>query len=119
MKVECFKKNQVLVVQIAGEIDHHTCEVVRNQVDDTLEKMNGRYLVLDMQNVTFMDSSGIGVIIGRYKLIQRLEGKICIVSANPVVDQILKFSAISKLMKCVETLEEATTYLEGVSMNGI
>ncbi|MFI3174093.1 MAG: anti-sigma factor antagonist [Bacillota bacterium] len=119
MEIQCKKKDKILIVTIKGEIDHHTCETLRTQVDSTLERMGGKHIVFHMKGVTFMDSSGIGVIIGRYKLVQRLGGHICIVASSGAVEQILQFSAISKLIPSVETTKEAIDLLEGGYMRGI
>ena len=93
--------------------------MLRKEVDETLERISGKHIVFDMQGVTFMDSSGIGAIIGRYKLVQTLGGKICIVSTNVTVDQMLKFSAISKIMPSFSSVDKAVEFLEGGQGNGI
>lgn len=112
MEVECLKRNKILVVKISGEIDHHACEILRTKVDTALEKMGGKHIIFDMNEVTFMDSSGIGVVIGRYKLTKKLGGKMCIISSNKTVEQMLKFSAISKIVPNAKDFEEASKLLE-------
>ncbi len=61
------KKADKLIVTMAGELDHHSAEEVRNVIDDRLDRENLNKLILDFSKVNFMDSSGIGVVIGRYK----------------------------------------------------
>lgn len=112
MDIQCLKRNKILIVKISGEIDHHACEILRNQVDNTLEKMGGKHIIFDMNNVSFMDSSGIGVVIGRYKLAQKLGGKMCMISSNKTVDKMLKFSAISKIIPVVPNVEDGINLLE-------
>lgn len=115
MEISTIKKNKTLIVKIQGEIDHHTCEILKNKVDNTLHNMNGKNIIIDMNQVTFMDSSGIGVIIGRYKLVKGIGGNICIISNSPVVNKMLEFSAISKIIKNVQSIEEGFDFLEEVN----
>ncbi|SQC02480.1 anti-sigma F factor antagonist [Clostridium tetanomorphum] len=59
--------NDKLLVHMMGELDHHSAEEVRNKIDDRLIREDMNKLVMDFSEVSFMDSSGIGVVIGRYK----------------------------------------------------
>ncbi len=63
------KKADKLIVTMTGELDHHSAEEVRNIIDDRLDREDLNKLILDFSKVNFMDSSGIGVVIGRYKKI--------------------------------------------------
>ncbi len=67
MNLEFEVKNDKLIVHMIGELDHHSAEEVRNKIDDRLERDNIKKLIMDFSHVSFMDSSGIGVVIGRYK----------------------------------------------------
>ncbi len=89
-----------LVVKIEGEIDHHTAPELREQMDREIESKNIINLVLDFDRVTFMDSSGIGVIAGRYKQIQARGGKVMVIRVKPQVDKILEISGLKKILEC-------------------
>ena len=89
-----------LVVKIEGEIDHHTAPGLREQMDRVIESKNIINLVLDFDRVTFMDSSGIGVIAGRYKQIQARGGKVMVIRVKPQVDKILEISGLKKILEC-------------------
>lgn len=68
MHVEYEKMQKKLILKIDEEIDHHTCEKIKKRADYEIEIHIPKKLVFDLENVTFMDSSGIGMLIGRYKL---------------------------------------------------
>ena len=89
-----------LVVKVSGEIDHHTSAELREEMDREISLRNIVNLVLDFDGVPFMDSSGIGVIIGRYKQIQARGGKTMIIRVQPQVDKILELSGLKKILEC-------------------
>ena len=74
---------QVLIVRLAGELDHHHAEKVRASIEAELEKGEFRHLVLNLARLEFMDSSGLGVILGRYKKVSQLGGKMILCSIQP------------------------------------
>ena len=74
MQVSSRKRQDVLVVSLKGELDHHTADRVRRYIDHRLENPTIKNIVMDIKNLTFMDSSGIGVLIGRYKIISKRAG---------------------------------------------
>ena len=83
-----------------GEIDHHCAPSIRNEIDLAVESCRPENLILDFGEVTFMDSSGIGVIIGRSKQIQARGGKVMIIRVKPQVDKVLEVSGLKKIMDC-------------------
>ena len=87
-----------LFVRITGEIDMMVAEKLRKAIDHRLETNRISNLVINLEKVTFIDSSGLGVIIGRYKKMTNLHGKMFIVGARPSVSKILMFSGINKLV---------------------
>ena len=89
-----------LVVKPEGELDHHSAKNVRETIDREIEQRKIKNLVLDFNKVSFMDSSGIGVIAGRYKIINSLGGKTMVIRANEQVDKILEISGLKKILEC-------------------
>ncbi len=83
-------------VVLRGEIDHHSAPKVREEADRAILKSGADKVIMDLSNVTFMDSSGIGVLLGRYKLFATR--KIYITGATGNVDKLLKMSGIYTLM---------------------
>lgn len=97
MKLEYLGKT--LVVKLDGELDQSCAAAIREKIDSeiTLRSMNN--LVMDFANVEFMDSSGIGMLFGRYKLIKALGGKMLIIRTKPQIDKIVELSGLKKLIE--------------------
>ena len=69
MNVTLESSGNLLIAYLFGEIDHHTAVAVRSQIDSAIQDKLPGHLILDFKNVTFMDSSGIGLVMGRYRLV--------------------------------------------------
>jgi len=97
MDVKIENLPEVMFVRLSGEIDHHNARQIREQVDSAVEMHKPKKLCLDFKDVTFMDSSGIGFIMGRYKLIQLYEGSLEIINISHTINRVIKLSGIDKL----------------------
>ncbi len=97
MTVEIKKKGEVTSAFISGEIDHHTAAELRQNVDGAIDINMPSLLVLDFSGVTFMDSSGIGFIMGRFAKLSRTGAKMHISNASPPIYKILKLAGMEKL----------------------
>lgn len=111
MDIKFITKNRTLVAVLSGEIDHHTCNEIRLQIDYEIEKNKVNHLIFDFSNIRFMDSSGIGVIIGRFRNLQSHGGKVGIVKVNPLVDRIFELSGLYKIIPKFNSIEEAVSNL--------
>lgn len=107
MNLNFENKGDKLVVHMAGELDHHSSEEVRNRVDDRLDREEFNKLVLDFFGVTFMDSSGIGVVIGRYKKLSLKKGKVGVSRVNGSVKRVFELSGMFRLIPLYDSVEEA------------
>ena len=103
--VDFIKDNRTVVVKINEEIDHHACERIRSKIDLAIEFRKAKYLVFDFEGVNFMDSSGIGLIMGRYKLINKHGGQAFMVNLNPAVKKIFQMSGIFKILSEEKNME--------------
>ena len=101
------KIDDKLIVFLNGELDHHSAEEVRVKIDDRIDRDNIKKVVMDFNNVTFMDSSGIGVVIGRFKKVQNRDGVVCVVNVNSRVDRVFTLSGLYKIIKSYINVEEA------------
>lgn len=102
MEINYSKKDKLLKVGITEEIDHHIVEKIRRKVDDEITRHMPRKTVFDFDRVSFMDSAGIGMIIGRYKMMKLIGGETEIVNISPNVKRILEMSGINKIISMKE-----------------
>lgn len=107
MHITFSKMKNSIVARISGELDHHSSDEVRSKLDDKIEKEKIYNLILDFSNVTFMDSSGIGVVIGRYKKVAANKGSISIINANTTVKRVFELSGMFKIINLYDNLEQA------------
>lgn len=119
MELSFKRKNKTILIRIEGEIDHHTAARLRQQTESALSEMGGKNVIFCFEEVTFMDSSGIGVMIGRYKQLQALGGRLAIACANEKIKEIILLSGLTKLIPVYESMEDALAYTEGRENNGI
>ncbi len=87
----------ILTAFVQGEIDHHSAVGIRTEIDRRIQKDKPDVLRLDYSNVTFMDSSGIGLIMGRYKLMSAYSGRIEVVNVPLNMARVVRLSGIEKL----------------------
>ena len=88
----------VMTAQIDGEIDHHGARKVREQIDECFAQSGAGRLVLDMSQVRFMDSSGLGLILGRYAKAQALGATFCVVEPSDSVRRVLDIAGAGRIV---------------------
>lgn len=106
MHINLLTKQNKLYAKIIGELDHHCSAEIKEQIDNRIISEGISTLVFDLSALSFMDSSGIGVIIGRYKLMKSLGGQVYIVSSNKTVDKLLLLSGIPDIIKVTDNADE-------------
>ena len=100
------KQGNALTVYLTGEIDHCVAEGLRNEIEMLIVAHNPHRLILDFSQVSFMDSSGIGMVLGRYKKMKAQGGTVTIRRASRLIKQILDMSGVFTLMDCEDSAEE-------------
>ena len=95
-------KGETLIIYLPEELDHHTADKIRECTDELFVCKKIRDVIFDYQNTGFMDSSGIGIIIGRYKKISYLGGKVYAIHADHQIRRILYVSGLTKVMDILE-----------------
>lgn len=113
-KLEFFNNSKALVVKINEEIDHHSCNTLKDKLDVAINLSKIDKLIFDFTGVNFMDSSGIGLIMGRYKTIQKNAGKVVITGLQPTVKKIVKMSGLYKILEEYDNLDIALNKLNVV-----
>lgn len=106
MEINLYAKYRLILVKLYGEIDHHSAEAARRAVEREIKRTGAVNVAFDFGQVTFMDSSGIGMIIGRYKTVSALCGSVIIYGASEPVIRLLKMAGIDRLVIISRTLQE-------------
>ena len=97
MGVELLVEDAQMTALLSGDIDHHTAKEIRESIDAKAEECKPRILNLDFQQVEFMDSSGSGLIMGRYKLMQMLGGVLRVIHVPQYIARVIRLSGLDKL----------------------
>lgn len=104
MKLKKHLTGQFLTITLEGELDHHSAESIRESIDREIESSGCLNLTLDMSGVTFMDSSGLGVILGRYRKLNAQGGTLYLSGANASIERILRMSGLYSLIRKIENV---------------
>lgn len=97
MNSKYIKEDKLLILEMTEEIDHHQAEKIRRKADDEIAKYMPKKVVLDFNNVSFMDSAGIGMVLGRYKMINMLGGSLEMENVGTPLKKIFEMSGITKI----------------------
>lgn len=95
-----------LVVYLGKELDHHVAKIIREETGQYIEYCKIKNIIFDFKNTNFMDSSGIGLIMGRYKLLSEDGGKVYAVCVNDSIRRIFKMSGLFKIVEIVDNIED-------------
>ena len=101
MRYEYDEKQERLTLKLTEEIDMSSCTVLRSIMDGYIIKYSPKECVLDLKKVNFMDSSGLGLIMGRYNLIKMLNSKMIILNPGQSIKKILQMTELSENIKIV------------------
>ena len=96
----------LLVIRIKGEIDHHSAVGMRQGIDAEIVERRPEKLIMDLSSVNFMDSSGLGLILGRYSAVRQVGGELVVVNPNKGVMKILKLAGTERIIK-IEMIENS------------
>jgi len=107
MKSKYYNDEKLLILKLTEEIDECTVQKIRRKADYEIERHMPRKVIFDFNSVTFMDSAGIGLIIGRYRIANMLGGTIEIANVTDSIKKVLELSGLLKIIKITE-LEEMT-----------
>lgn len=102
MESKFYDKDKLLILKITDEIDDHNVQNIRRKADYEIERYMPKKIIFDFDSVTFMDSAGIGLIIGRYKFANRIGAKLELSNLTQSVRRIFDMSGILKLIPTVE-----------------
>ncbi len=100
-----------LVIRLRNELDHHNAVQIREEADRIIDRKNIKHIIFDFSGAGFMDSAGIGVIMGRYRKVIFIGGKIAVSNVNSAVDRIFRISGLYKIIEKYDTVETALQLL--------
>ena len=107
MDLEKKIRDQCLLIRVRGELDHHWSAVLRQNIDRSLEEHGAKNLLLNLEGLSFMDSSGIGVLLGRYRRLAAQGGRMALCRVSPAVFKVLEISGIPKIIPFYQSEAEA------------
>ena len=101
--MECIyvPKDKQLTLKIAEEIDENSTDKLRRKIDNEITRFLPRKVIFDFSNVSFMDSAGIGMLLGRYKVIRMLGGNLAICNVNNQIKKVFEISGILKIIPII------------------
>ena len=97
MAVELQTQEKTLIAILSGEIDHHCAQPMRAEIDAKIDDLQPSVLVLDFAGVTFMDSSGIGLIMGRHRTREAIGGSVIVRDPPPHIRRVIRLSGMERI----------------------
>ena len=107
MPVRIIATHERVTAFLEGEIDHHTAGELRMEIDNAILKYKPKLLKLDYGDVTFTDSSGVGLIMGRYRVMLSFGGKVIVTNLSPQIYRIMKLAGLEKIAKISRREDES------------
>lgn len=114
LQIDLEKKESVLLVRLEGELDHHTADELRTRIERMLADGHVKHIVLNLELLSFMDSSGLGVILGRYKQVKAIGGEMVVCAISPSVKRLFEMSGLFKIIR-LEDSEQFALQTLGVA----
>ena len=105
--LQSIRDGERLIVRLAGELDHYCAQSVRRELDSLIADRSIRWLVLDFSRLQFMDSSGIGVILGRYRQLRDRGGQVGVIHMNSHIARIFHMSGMDRVIRQLDRQEAA------------
>lgn len=112
MQIEFEMTDDIMIVNLDGELDHHYSSVIREEIDKTIDTFHTKHLIFNFKKVSFMDSSGIGVIMGRYNKISQLGGRLLITGCSEYIDRILEMAGIYTIATRMKDVDDSIKLIE-------
>lgn len=106
MNISTKTRDDYLIVYFKGDLDMHTGPQLKERITELMDSKNLSHLVIDLQDVDFIDSTGIGVLLGRYRNISSQGGEMALVNLQPGVKRVLKLAGLTKLVSIYDNKKE-------------
>ena len=99
MAIRIQQTGEVMSAYLIGELDHHTAKEMREEIDNALDMNMPTLLIIDFSEISFMDSSGIGLVMGRYRKISKSGAELHITGTSPQIYKVMKLAGIERLAR--------------------
>ena len=99
-------RGESLVIHVGGEIDHHSAVRVRTEIDERIIALHPSRVLLELSAVDFMDSSGLGLIMGRLALLKRFGGTLSILDPSAAVMKMVKLAGMERMVTILRSKEK-------------
>ena len=113
LSVKFYIKDNNMFIRLIGEMDQENVGNLRDKLIDIIKNKNVKNIIFNMKELSFMDSTGIGIIIGRYNQLKSKNGKVFICSINRMIERIILLSGLPRICIIKENEEECMMYLRG------
>ena len=100
-----------LILPVGPELDHHEATKLRRLSDEQFRRCRAKNIILDFKNTQFMDSAGVGMIIGRYREVDLIGGKVAVINMGKNIQKLMNISGLHKLVYVYDNLEEALDHV--------
>ena len=97
------ERDKTLLIEITEEVDHHVAEKLRRKIDENITRYMPRKVVFDFNKVSFMDSAGIGMVIGRYKMVNMIGGVTQMKNVKKSIIKIFEMSGVTRIIPIVDS----------------
>ncbi len=111
MSLEIKKTGNTLVVKIHGDFDLQLADYCRREIDQNLQ--DAKNILFDLTDISFIDSSGLGVILGRYRKVKDIKGNVVIANSDSKIVKLLNLSGITRLIPVYPNKAQALNFLAG------
>ena len=98
-----FERDKTLLIEITEEIDHHVADKLRRKIDEDITRYMPRKVIFDFNKVSFMDSAGIGMVIGRYKMMNMIGGVTQMKNVKTSIKKIFEMSGVAKIIPIIDS----------------
>ncbi len=106
MNVNFKEKDKLLTFELTEEIDHHIAEKIRRKMDHEIQRYMPKRVLFDFNSVTFMDSAGIGMLIGRYKIARMFGASVELINVKPSIKKIFEMCGVLKIIPIAPSIEK-------------
>ena len=118
MDIKIVKSKNSVTVFLDGELDQYAAAEIKGKIDVEMENSDKKNLIIDLSKVTLMDSSGIGLIIGRFKQLSPIGGKVAVSGGNSGVRKVIDLSGVKKIIPYFESASEADRSFKNIQNSG-